>query len=160
VNARGGSTARKWFQSDRDGGDNALRGKPGAGEFIRKRYAKARRMGGGDQFIGVGALSFPLAGTEVLALRQGTASRGDHAFTAPEIADPSGRGVWFHTDRFEAESGPGAPENKDPASRSNSREPLTRVRPLRRTLVGVEFVQLQPSRLRRDYANTLFLGSA
>jgi hypothetical protein len=72
-------------------------------------------MGGGDQFIGVGSLAFPIAGPKVLALRKGIAPRGYNAFSAPEIADPSGRGIWSHMGRSQDEKGPGAPEHKNAA---------------------------------------------
>ena len=117
-------------------------------------------MGRGDQFIGVGSLAFTIAGSEVLALRKGTAPRGYCALSAPEIADPSGRGVWFHSGRFPDEKVPGTPEDEGSASRSNSRVARTHGPPLRRTAVSNIFIRLQPSRLRRHYANTLFLGFA
>jgi hypothetical protein len=150
LNARDGPPHRQLFHRNRDGGSDALRGTPGAGEFIRERRGKAGRMGGGDEFIGVSSLSFLIAGHEVLALRKGTAPRGDHAFSALEITNPSGRGVWFHRDRFRDEKGPDAPENKWPPSR-------LRTLAHRTTVTGV-FIRSQPSRFRRDCANTLFLG--
>ena len=101
----------------------------------------------------------PIAGSEVLALRKGTAPGGYQPFSAPDTAEPSGRGVWFHTDRFRDAKGPGTPEDKSPASRSNPREPLTRALPPHRTAVSDVFIRLQPSRSRRYCANTLFLGS-
>ena len=96
LNARDGPASRQWFHRDRDGGFDAMRGKPRAGELIRERHREACRMGGGHEFIGVGSLSFFVIGPEVLALRKGTAPRGYHAFSAPDTAEPSSRGVWFH----------------------------------------------------------------
>jgi hypothetical protein len=86
-------------------------------------------------------------------LRKGTAPGGYHAFSAPEIADPSGRGIWFHGDCFQDEKEPGTPEYEGPASRSQSRAPSPR-----RTAISRVFIRLQPSRFRRGCANTLFLG--
>jgi hypothetical protein len=159
LNAGDGPPGRQCFYRDRDGCNDATRGKPRAYELIRKRHAEACRMGGGDQFIGVGSLFFLIAGPEVLALRKGTAPRGYHAFSAPEIADPSGRGVWFHVDRFKMKKDRTLQKIKVGASRSNSRVARTRGPPSRRTAVSGVFIWLQPSRFRRCCANTLFLGS-
>jgi hypothetical protein len=159
LNAGDGPPGWQLFHRDSGAGIYAMHGKPRVGELIRERHGEACRMGGGDQFIGVGSLSFPIAGPEVLALRKNTAPRGYHTFSAPEIADPGCRGVWFHEDRFQDEKGPGTPEDKSSASRSNSRALLTRAHPSCRTAVSGVFIRLQPSRLRRCCANTLFLGS-
>lgn len=158
--ARDGPTGREWFHDDHAGGNNAMRRKSSADKFIGERHRETCRMGGGDQFIGVGSLSFPIAGPEVLTLRKGTAPGGYHAFSALEIADPRGRGVWFHGDRFQDEKGLDKPENKSPASRSNSGALLTRALPPRRTAVGGHIIRLQSSRFSQNCANTLFLGSA
>lgn len=116
-----------WLLFHRDSGGciYAMRAKPCVGKLVGERHGEAGRMGGGDQFVGVDILSFPIVDPKVLVLREGTAPRGDHAFSAPETGDPSGRSVWFHVDRSQDENGPDA--NKGTTSMPNSHQPLIHV---------------------------------
>jgi len=74
-------------------------------------------MGGCDQFVRVGA-PFALAspGRKVLAFEEGRAFGSYNAFSVFEIADPNGRSVSFHENRFLSENGPGTLGTRCPVS--------------------------------------------
>jgi hypothetical protein len=135
------SATSLFFYRDRDGRNDAKRRKPVAYELIRERHGKARRMGGSDQFVGVGSLLSFIAGLEVLTLRKRTVSHAYNAFSVHEIADPSGRGVSFHEDRFQDEKGSNAPEDKGPDLSSNSRIARTRGPSSPRSAVSGVFIR-------------------
>ena len=102
-------------------------------------------MGSRDRLVGVG--SFPLhRHSQSRGFAKGHCLSGYSAFSAPEAADPGGRGVPFHEDRFPDEKG------------FELRELLTNIHPKPSNCFQRRIHRTKESRFRRYSANTSFLG--